>query len=319
MNSKSRNDEPMDIIEQLKSDIDLREYAADFGYTEHDRNKFTSTCIILRRREDNGKVGVSRDGTGRWLCYDFRQRKGGSILDFVMREKGCNFGEAKRELLNRLGGRAVFLSPTAITKPSLQQGPAPRRSTFKEEKTLEIKDRHPYLASRGIKKNITSSYRFTGMVHSDRYGNACFPYFNLFGLAGIERKNHNFKGYTKGGHKGLWHSNLWKSDRKISLFESPLDALSIACIYPDFIKCTRFFATGGQVGKYQWPLLDRVVAIANDREMQIVLAFDNDQAGRKMVEIFQARYPQTSFELKLPPAQDCDWNDLLMEKYCSNL
>ena len=37
-----------------------------------------------------------------------------------------------------------------------------------------------------------------GTVRVDRYGNVCFPYFDFKGIAGIERRNHNIKCYTKG-------------------------------------------------------------------------------------------------------------------------
>ena len=45
--------------------------------------------------------------------------------------------------------------------------------------------------------------------------------------------------------------------------------------------------------------------------MQIVLAFDNDQGGRKYIQEFQRRFPKAHFELDLPPVQGRDWNDQL--------
>jgi len=301
----------MGEFEQIKKNIDLANYAAEFGYTERDRNKSTSCCAVLRRRHDNGKIGISRDGAGHWLCYDFRRIKGGSILDFVMWEKGCDLGEAKDELTYRLNGMLNFLSPTALDLSLSHTASGPRRAAREYGDTWEIKGHHLYLESRGITGAVIRSCRFQGMVRADRKRNACFPYFNLAGVAGIERKNVKFKGYTKGGHKGLWHSNVWKSDQKIMVFESPLDALSLSCLYPESIKNTRYFATGGQVGKHQWPLLDRMITQAIGRKMQIVLAFDNDQGGANLVMAFQSRYPKIAFGLELPPEQGRDWNDML--------
>jgi hypothetical protein len=304
-------------LERIKTEIDLIAYAATCGYTEFDRHKSSQACVILRRSGDNGKIGVSRNSDGRWLCFDFRRDKGGSILDFVMREKRCNLGGARKELVERINGRLSFLSPTASYQRPPSSTNDQRRAVREYAATCEIKDRHVYLELRGIKTGIVTNHRFIGMVRTDRRNNLCFPYFNFSGIAGVERRNHNFKGYTKGGSKGLWHSKLRESDRKIMLFESPIDGLSHACLQPDNICHTRYFATGGQISKHQWPLIDGMIKKATRTKMQIVLAFDNDQGGRKYIQEFQRRFPKAPFELDLPPVQGRDWNDELNVKLCT--
>ena len=301
-------------LERIKTEIDLIAYAAIYGYTEFDRHKSTQACVILRRFGDNGKIGVSRTSDGRWLCFDFRQDSGGSILDFVMREKRCNLGEARKELAQRSNRRASFLSPTAIHQSPQPKRHDQRRVVREYAATCEIKYKHAYLESRGIMVGIVTNHRFIGVVRADRRNNLCFPYFNFSGIAGVERRNHNFKGYSKGGSKGLWHSKLEGNDQKIILFESPIDALSYACLYPNIICHTRYFATGGQISKQQWPLIGGMIKKANKTKMQIVLAFDNDQGGRKYIQEFQRRFPNAHFELELPPVQGRDWNDELKVK-----
>lgn len=302
----------MKELERFKIEINLVEYAMSYGYNQLDRNKSCKTCTVLRRREDNGKIAVMRGHDGHWVYYDFRQDEGGSILDFVMRHKGCNLGHARKEL--RMSPNINSLpSPTA---PFFEPRPATKDRHKAEQDYADanlLTKSHVYLAKRGIYLKDIMSKRFLGMIRIDQRKNVCFPYLDFDGVAGLEHRNFNFKGYTQGGSKGLWRSNLMKEDTRAVICESPIDALSYAKVHPDFYDQTRYFATGGQLSHRQWGLLNGLVQKYQNLKMVIVLAFDNDPAGNNYIKQFQVRYPFVEFELDLPSKQGQDWNVVLLE------
>jgi hypothetical protein len=302
----------MKELERFKIKVNLVEYAMSYGYNRLDRNKSCKTCTVLRRQEDDGKIAVMRDHDGHWLYYDFRRGEGGSILDFVMQHKGCNLGHARKEL--RISSHINFLSsPTA---PFFEPRPVAKnhqKAAREYADTGSLTKHHIYLAKRGIYFKDVICKRFLDVVRVDQRKNVCFPYLDFDGVAGLERRNFNFKGYTEGGSKGLWRSNLLKDDTRTVICESPIDALSYAKAHPDSYDQTRYFATGGQVSRKQWGLLNGLLEKYQNLKMIIVLAFDNDKAGRDYIRQFQVRYPNVKFNLDLPPKQGQDWNDVLLE------
>ena len=255
-----------------------------------------------------------RGHDGHWVYYDFRRGKGGSILDFVMQHTGCNLGQTRKELRKALCCNVDSFSHTARL-------PNPRSATKNRQKTAweyadttSITRHHGYLENRGIDLESILAGRFVGTVRVDRYGNVCFPYFDFEGIAGIEKRNHNFKCYTKGARKGLWRSTLKEGDVRAVICEAPLDAFSYAKLHHDHYDRTRYFAIGGQISRLQWELIDGLIKKYCSKKMNICLAFDNDPAGRKYIQQFQVRYSGVSFTLDLPPHEGHDWNDVLQNK-----
>ena len=102
-----------------------------------------------------------------------------------------------------------------------------------------------------------------------------------------------------------------EGDSKAVICESPVDALSYAKLHHDHNDRTRYFAVGGQISRLQWELINGLIKKYSSEKMDICLAFDNDPAGRKYIQQFQARYSGMSFKLDLPPQEGQDWNDVL--------
>ena len=239
------------------------------------------------------------------------EAKGVSILDFVMQHTGCNLGQTRKELRKMLCCNIDSFSHTAPL-------PNPRSATKDRQKaaweyadTTPITKHHDYLESRGIGLESILAGRFSGAVRVDWYRNACFPYFDFEGIAGIEKRNHNFKCYTKGGRKGLWRSTLKEGDVRAVICEAPIDALSYAKLRRDKNDRTRYFAIGGQVSIFQWKLIDGLIKKYSSEKMDMFLAFDNDPAGKGYIRQFQERYSGVLFTLDLPPQEGQDWNDVL--------
>ena len=301
----------MEELERFKKEISLMEYAPTYDYTELDRNQSSRTCVVLRRQADDGKIAVSRGYDGHWVYYDFRCGKGGSILDFVMQHTGCNLGQTRKELRRALCCKIDSFSHTAPL-PNPQSAAKDRQwVAWEYADTTPITKHHDYLESRGIGLESILAGRFSGAVRVDWYRNACFPYFDFEGIAGIEKRNHNFKCYTKGGRKGLWRSTLKEGDVRAVICEAPIDALSYAKLRRDKNDRTRYFAIGGQVSIFQWKLIDGLIKKYSSEKMDMFLAFDNDPAGKGYIRQFQERYSGVLFTLDLPPQEGQDWNDVL--------
>ena len=115
---------------------------------------------------------------------------------------------------------------------------------------------HPYLKYRGISNRTLNSDRFAGKVLIDDRGLAIFPHQDGNGITGFEGRNYEVKGFSRGGQKSIWHSNLYKSDRRLVVVESPIDALSYHQLYqePD----TRYIATSGSIGERQLDYLTSI-------------------------------------------------------------
>ena len=301
----------MEELERFKKEISLMEYAPTYDYTELDRNQSSRTCVVLRRQADDGKIAVSRGHDGHWVYYDFRRGKGGSILDFVMQHTGCNLGQTRKELRKMLSCNIDSFSHTARLPNPRSATKDRQKAAWEYAETTPIARHHDYLESRGIGLECILADRFAGAVRVDRYRNVCFPYFDFKGIAGVEKRNHNFKYYTKGGNKGLWRSTLMESDSKAVICEAPIDALSYAKLRHDKKDQTRYFSIGGQVSRFQWDLIDGLIKKYSSEKMDIFLAFDNDPAGKNYIQQFQERYSGVLFTLDLPPQEGQDWNDVL--------
>lgn len=304
----------MNELERFKKGIDLVDYAMTHDFIKFDRNQSSKTCVVLRRQADNGKIAVSRSHDGHWVYYDFRCNKGGSILDFLMQQTGFNLGRARQELRKGSPHDFKFFFHTArFSKPVAASGDR-RKAAWDYAATHPITKNHEFLEGRGIAFEKNFLARFSGKVRSDCYGNACFPYFDFGGIAGIEKRNSNFKSYTKGGRKGLWRSTLMEGDVRAVICEAPIDALSYARVRVDQSDRTRYFATGGQISRFQWHLIDGLVQKYLSQGIEIVLAFDNDSAGKIYVQQFSSRYSKMEITLDLPPRQGEDWNDVLQRE-----
>ena len=304
----------MEELERFKKEISLMEYAPIYDYTELDRNQSSRTCVVLRRQADDGKIGVSRGHDGHWVYYDFRRGKGGSILDFVMQHTGCNLGQTRKELRKALCCNVNSFSHTAPLPNPRSAAKNRQKVAWEYADTTPITRHHDYWESRGIGLESILADRFAGTVRVDRYRNVCFPYFDFRGIAGIERRNHNFKCYTKGGSKGLWRSTLMEGDSKATICEAPIDALSYAMLHHDKTDRTRYFAIGGQISHFQWMLIEGLIKKYSSEKMDIFLAFDNDPAGKNYIQQFQGRYSGAIFTLDLPSQEGQDWNDVLQSK-----
>jgi hypothetical protein len=296
----------MDELETFKRSINLVDFVAFHGFSEIDRLKSSRACTVLRRGGE--KIGISQDSNNNhWLYFDIRKEKGGTIIDFLQSETNYNLGEIRRELRSWSGSPAKGLELSTYRLP-VTSDPDRLKVTAEYGKCEKVNRSHPFLESRGIKPATYLSNRFSDSLFWDHFNNIVFPHYDTEGLCGLEKRNNKFWGFSDQGKKGMWFSRSRPEDRRFVFCESGIDALSYFQLKDDNV--TRYFSLCGNLSDdVQIPLLK--VLIAGYPDTDFILAFDNDQGGRKMIKKIETTFPEKSFFVDLPSTEGDDWNDML--------
>ena len=301
-----RNEE----LDQFKSKINLVEYAQNNGY-EIDQKKSSTNCIVLKdNRGDKLLVGLDKKDN-HYFYYSLKNETDkGSIIDFIQKRKNLNLGEVRKELRPWLNNN---YSPTykPSKKPSIKLTPTSkdRYQIVAQFESFATINNHPYLNQRGISQDTLDDPRFKGTIYLDNRNNAVFPHKDREGICGYELRNHNFKGFSSGGTKGLWVSNSSSNDEKLVVCESPLDCLSYHQLFPD--DQTRYFATSGTLGEKQKDLLRTAFENIDQKKGEIIIATDRDVAGKEIAQELKEIAPKIAQIFRHVPKYQKDWNEAL--------
>lgn len=304
-------------FERLKRDISLPEFFASRGYVLREQES-SQNSMVMHRGADNAKVVVAKGYPKNfWIFFSVRDNENGTILDAaVMEGMGADIGEAAKALTPYLSGGAGYSRgsevPTKVKQMALSLEPHQTNRVGIQrafDKTHAV-THHLYVEARGISSDITAHRRFKGCIRKDGYGNAVFPHHDRKGLCGFEMRNHTFRGFAKGGTKGLWHSACWEQDTQLLISEATIDALSYAQLHPEGLMHTRYFSTGGKVTPEQ----QQLVAAALKRMVgkgSILIAQDNDEAGEAFAALIEELAPENVPVTRASPPEGKDWNDSL--------
>lgn len=298
-------------LDDFKSRIDLREYAASLGY-ELDRRESSLSSSVMRA--GGNKIIVKRNPNGHFVYFSVRDdADNGTIVDFLQRrQSGISLGVVRKELRPWVGRPA--LAPS-LFKP-LPLAARDREKVEREYSRMQLALKHPYLeGERCIPPALLGAARFAGRIRIDQHGNAVFPPFDEGGLCGFEKKNTSFTGFASGGTKGLWQSHDQNGDNCLVFAESAIDALSYAALFQN--QNTRYCSIGGQVNPVQ-PGLIRLAIAELPPGASVVAAMDADDAGRKLAALVQnavreVDHPDIAFRLHFPDTEGCDWNDQIRQ------
>ncbi len=79
-------------LENFKTRIDLRAYAAEQGY-ELDRKESWRGAAVMRHPGTDDKVIIKREADGHYVYFSVRDDSDhGTIIDFAQRRLGLSFG-----------------------------------------------------------------------------------------------------------------------------------------------------------------------------------------------------------------------------------
>ncbi|MCP4492577.1 MAG: DUF3991 domain-containing protein [Gammaproteobacteria bacterium] len=303
----SRTDE----INQFKSEINLSEYAASVGYCI-DRKESSTRSVVMRSGDD--KIAIARAANNHYIYYSFRdETNNGTIIDFVQKRKHANLGQVRQELRPWVGTARPYTPHTHYSK-SIVTTSKDRQGVLKEfAKQIEIDGHHDYLnTERLIPTSVVLSDRFKGRVYSDDKKNAVFPHYDSDGLCGFEKKNVGYTGFSKGGDKTVWISNCYKTDTKLMIVESGIEALSYDALYGD--GKTRYLSVSGTWSEEVVRMVKKTIKAF---EGEIVLGFNNDKAGHQLEERMRGAIGEDWNLLRAvyPVCDGEDWNDELRRRH----
>lgn len=302
-------------LEQFKTSISLVEYAGSLGYGI-DRKESSRSSIVMRRGGDNDKIIIARGLDRHWIYFSVRDdTDNGSIIDFVSRRKDLTLGRVRQELRPWIGEHPPK-SSLAFAADQIKPISPDRQKILRDLSAMNRLETSSYLdGERGIETDILTSKRFAGKILLDvsAHGNIIFPHYDRDGYCGYEIKNKEFTGFALGGTKGLWFSNIFKTDHRLVIAETAIDALSFHCLNSD--QNTRYYSVGGAMNPTQPDLITGAVSKMPELS-DIIIATDADTPGRMMagkIETYIERSGRSDITITRaePPGDGQDWNDQL--------
>jgi hypothetical protein len=304
-------------LDLFKSRINLTEYASAQGYVL-DR-KHSSRNSVAMRGPAGDKVIMARDARdGNWIYFSVTDEEdNGTIIDFITRRRPLNLGEVRKELRPWVG-----LAPNPPPRPpstAYQRDVEPITRDLAEVRAqfagcTPIAHGHRYLEEeRGIPRGVLEDRRFAGRIYTDRYHNAVFPHRDRNGICGLEIRNSRFRGFSKGGEKGVWYSHVLPEDTTLIICESGIDVLSYHALHRP--AQAHYFSIAGEMNPMQKILLTSAMQKL-PRDGTIIAAADHDPGGanlaRKIREIAEGAERQDLGVVDhRPDAEGQDWNNML--------
>jgi len=310
-------------LERFKRTINLAELAASFGF-EVEGKPYPSGYTM---RSGSSKIVVATASDGHGIFFEVHgNADGGSVVDFVMWQKGCSLGYARKFLREYTGAHHVSLAAASrLPKPvPVQRDRAKVIAEWEGMRPYEPGYVKPdyLLDERGLTPETLARFAGSICVAQGKYKNICFCHEDETGVTGYEVKNYGFTGFSPGGEKALFMCQVGEKkdsqDQFIFITESAIDAMSLYQLNSlDGI----YLSIAGGLSKTQPELLRRT--LAQYPEATIIVATDNDlptkehpkPAGEQYYETIRGLCPQAATVVRLrPPDPYKDWNDVLNDR-----
>lgn len=309
--------------------LNLPDLLRNYGHVLKQKgpNSYFTHCPFHDDKEPSLSVSQKNDV---WLWHCFGCRKGGTVIDFVMKKENLSLQETYSKLKGNLPGASIREARPLNSMELLKHVADFYHKTF-----LSDKRGHDYLKSRSIHSpEIYTSFKIgfangalkktlsltsalcedlkqVGILNAEAneffYNAVVIPLLdedgNVVSFYGrnIERKSHL---YLRGPHRGLVNRQGASNTEKIILTESILDALSLYELGErQVIPC---YGTGGFTP-------DHEELLKTKRIKDVEIAFDSDEAGEKGAEALADRLLRMNIKtsrVKLPRGMK-DLNDFL--------
>lgn len=300
--------------EKAKTLINLAEYAAGLGYVR-DKDKSTRSAWSMKHPLSGTRIVVSRRESGHWIWFDPNDRgRSGTIIDFVMAEKGLSFRDACRELAEGdYQLRAIKDAPGPIAKSEIDVSVIQKRL-----KRFKPVSDSAYLESRAIDPKTYRARIFEGRILQGFKSVVLFPHYRKGGeVCGYEIKGPDgFTSFPGDGEKGLWVSRIPKGANTLVIAESGIEALS----YYKVNKPTNtiLVSCGGNWNVNTAELLVELSSL--NGITKVIGAFNHDEGGEKLLSRLQENLSSVRIPVSphFPPMDGGDWNDYVQQFDMSN-
>ena len=342
-----------DELQRFNTEIPLNRFVEAHGWTLDDKE---STCTWEKYRSPAGdSIVISPDKNFYFHQQNKDQDKGG-VIQFTQAHvlNNGSLGEARKYLRDFAGDQrsewkmqAQQRSADVVKLPQIKD----RKAEWKELSPLSPKSTHYLTALRGLEPETLAAYgksirtdihqiesggtRQGGELHNVAFAHVAIDKDNQPVIAGWEKKGpgkeKTFNGFH--GHRGIAvfkHKDYDNADergpndigfcQKMILCESSIDALSKAQMdgrHPGDV----YVSIGGTPSAAAEKSLSAL--IRKNEPQEVVLAFDNDDAGRGFA-VHMERYlasenqkfhmPMINTRLEFPSDGLKDWNDMVRPK-----
>ncbi|MBC6971532.1 toprim domain-containing protein [Bacillus sp. Xin] len=284
-------------------DVDL------LSYLEAKGEKFQKEGNYYRHTEHDSLI--IRDNMFAW---NSRGEKGYGAISFARMYYGMTFQEAVRDV--NLGDYPTF---TSSKEEEAKQG-----EPFRYPAHLEVQDKqaikHYLTDERKIDARLVNWLIGQDLIAQDKKKNVVFKWREQGGtgnIVGAERQGTVKMANKRGSFKqilpnGKPHTGFMVDVGKptsIYYFESPIDLLSYWTLQQNRLQNARLVSMNGLKMK----TVLRTFKEAKDEGFpvnRIVLAVDNDKAGKEFTEKIGALTINPRVQMHLP-SQEKDWNDVL--------
>lgn len=293
-----------DELERFKQKVNIAELARTFGYTLDERSQRTS--YRMKNASNGSKIIVATGQDGHGIFFDTQGSASGSVLDFVMWQKGISLGYA-RKFMREYTGQHNFTFPPAGAYEKPQPMSRDRAGVFSTWAAMKPY-RHGYLEGRALAPRTIS--KFADAIRTDQRGNTCFLHEDSKGVAGYEIKNRGFTGYAAGGRKALFTCHITEQPDEppalIAIAEAAIDVMSFYQMNP---AAGLYISIAGTMSPEQRGQLTEL--LASNPQARVLIATDKDKQGEAYADFIRSVRPDA--ERAAPPIGK-DWNDSLNQR-----
>ena len=304
------------IKEAIKENISIEACAEGLGYQVTRKGRYLSLKENDSVRIDPAKRCFwrnSQPGEGGAIG------KGGDVIDFMQEFGNMTAYEA-----------FVYLMDKALYNP--MQGPVrdkkriqERKEALSEKKKIHLPRKadnmrrvYAYLTkSRLIDKEVVQYFVDNQMLYQDVYGNCIFVAYNaakepVYGFIRGTNTERRFIGDCEGCDYEYGFYISHNSD-KLIIAESVIDGMSIMSVLKRNKKDYQNYDYLCLCSAYKYEALH--MHLKSNPKKVIYIATDNDEAGRKSLDIVKQMLENEQIEIKerLPRTEGADWNEILQE------
>lgn len=306
-------------LDRVKRDVNLVQHVASMGY-KVDPDKSCQTYAVMYKGSDKLIIRTSPNKEGHWVYMSATDDNDkGTIVDLML-NRGHDLSEI-RGLTSKHLDKAAWLQVSSEQKKYISDKEMQSKMALNQLSSVGmVSPLENYLAKRGINSSTYSIYEGNGLEVGRRA---------VFGL--YQELNHHYKGrlcstitysftelgenqkrFQTGLPRGL--SVLKGSERsnKVIIVESPIDALSHKQLHGGD---NTYICTCGNLTAQIREGLRKVIEGAKLYNKELILSFDNDEAGKKMSKQVLNMSRELGVTPKsVQPSTAKDWNEELMQK-----
>ncbi len=238
----------------------------------------------------------------------FSSGAGGNSLDFLVDFLGYKFLDAVHEL-TRTAPSPDHQQPVQVPEPPAPKEfmpPAPERGPYRRVIA--------YLTqTRGLPVSLVTRLIHDKLLYQDQYGNCVFPCRDRDGATrgAIIRGTYSDIRYVArapGSDASYgWRWSPAQSSGQMVIAESPIDAMSLAVLWPE-VRLHHILALGGLILAGVQRFLDEY---SSDVKV-VIMALDSDQAGWEATNAWADNLQQRGYDVQVySPMAGKDWNEML--------